>query len=158
MAYQNILVTLDGSKLSEMALQHAVHVAAPGARIHILSVIAEGPTTEVASLASAMAYPAPTEQWPYTAEQRDPHDANARQKYLREISEWLEPGGYQVTLEAQTGSVIETILAVARRGFDAIVIVTHGHSGATKAVLGSVTEAVLHQAPCPVLVVPARNL
>lgn len=158
MPYQNILVTLDGSKLSETALQHAVQIAAPDAHIHILSVISEGPTSEVASLASAMAYQVQTEQWPYTSEKRDPRDSNAREKYLREVSEWLEPGGYQVTLEAQTGNVIETILSVARRGFDAIVMATHGHTGTTKTVLGSVTEAVLQQAPCVVVVVPAKNL
>ncbi len=158
MPYQNILVTLDGSKLSETALQHAVQIAAPDARIHILSVISEGPTTEVASLTSAMAYHVQNEQWPYTSEKRDLHDAHAREKYLREVSEWLEPGGYHVTLETRAGNVIETILEVSRRGFDAIVMATHGHTGATKAVLGSVTEAVLQQAPCAVLIVPAKNL
>lgn len=158
MAYQNILVTLDGSKLSEMALQHAIQIAAPDARIHLLSIIAEGPATEVAALSSAMAYRVQGEQWPYTSERRNPHDAAARQKYLHEVTEWLEPGGYQVTLETPTGPVIDTILSVARRGFDAIVMATHGHTGATKAVLGSVTEAVTHQAPCPVLVVPVKNL
>jgi len=158
MPYQNILVALDGSKLSETALQHAVQIAASDAHIHILSVIGEGPTTEVASLSSAMAYRGPAEQWPYTNENRDPHDAHARENYLHEVTEWLEPAGYQVTLEAKTGEVIQTILSVARRGFDAIVMATHGHTGANKLVLGSVTEAVLRQAPCVVLVVPARNL
>ena len=158
MPYQNVLVTLDGSKLSETALQHAVQIAAPDAHIHILSVISEGPTTEVASLSSAMAHHVSGEQWPYTSEKRDPHEANAREKYLREVSEWLEPAGYQVTLEATTGKVIQTILSVAQHGFDAIVMATHGYTGANKAVLGSVTEAVLQQAPCVVLVVPAKNI
>jgi nucleotide-binding universal stress UspA family protein len=160
MAYRNILVTLDGSKLSEMALQHAIQVAAPDAHIHILSVIAEGPTDEVASLANARAYQVPgqSEQWPYTSEKRDVHQADARQKYLREVSEWLEPAGYQVSLETETGNVIDTIIAVAQRGFDAIVIATHGHTGANKMVLGSVAEAVLRRAPCPVVVIPANNI
>jgi nucleotide-binding universal stress UspA family protein len=160
MAYQNILVTLDGSKLSEMALQHAVQVAAPDAHIHILSVIAEGATTEVAALASAAAFRAEgqNEQWPYTSEKHDPHEANARQKYLTEVSEWLEPAGYQVTVETKIGNVIDTIISVTRRGFDAIVMVTHGHTGANKMVLGSVTEAVLQQATCPVIIVPASNI
>jgi nucleotide-binding universal stress UspA family protein len=160
MPYQNILVTLDGSKLSEMALQHAVQIAAPDAHIHILSVIAEGPTTEVASLSSATAYRVPeqSEQWPYTRQDRDLHKANARKNYLYEVSEWLEPAGYQVTTEALQGNVIETIVSVARRGFDAIVMVTHGHTGPNKMVLGSVAEAVLRQAPCPVVIVPANNI
>lgn len=39
---------------------------------------------------------------------------------------------------------------------DAIVIGTHGHGGFQRLVLGSITEKVLHKAPCPVLTVPAR--
>ncbi|MHB8629482.1 MAG: universal stress protein [Aggregatilineales bacterium] len=38
-----------------------------------------------------------------------------------------------------------------------IVMVTHGRTGIDKAVLRSVTEAVLRDAPCPVLVIPAAG-
>ena len=36
---------------------------------------------------------------------------------------------------------------------DLIVISTHGYSGVTRALVGSVTERVVREAPCPVLVV-----
>jgi universal stress protein A len=36
---------------------------------------------------------------------------------------------------------------------DLIVISTHGYSGFSRAILGSVTERVVRRAPCPVLVV-----
>lgn len=40
---------------------------------------------------------------------------------------------------------------------DLIVIGSHGRRGLTRAVLGSVAEAVMRRAPCPVLVVRAKE-
>ena len=39
---------------------------------------------------------------------------------------------------------------------DVIVIGSHGRGGITRAILGSVAEAVMRHAPCPVLVVRAK--
>jgi nucleotide-binding universal stress UspA family protein len=41
-----------------------------------------------------------------------------------------------------------------RRGVDLVVVGTHGRTGVTRALLGSVAEAVVRSAPCPVLTVP----
>jgi nucleotide-binding universal stress UspA family protein len=38
-----------------------------------------------------------------------------------------------------------------------IVVGTHGRTGVTRAILGSVAEAVVRLAPCPVLAVPAAS-
>lgn len=38
-----------------------------------------------------------------------------------------------------------------------IVIASHGRTGVTRALLGSVAEGVMRQAPCPVLVVRAQT-
>lgn len=40
---------------------------------------------------------------------------------------------------------------------DVIVIGSHGRGGATRLLVGSVAEAVMRHAPCPVLVVRARS-
>lgn len=40
---------------------------------------------------------------------------------------------------------------------DLIVIASHGRTGVTRALLGSVAEGVMRQAPCPVLVVRAQT-
>jgi nucleotide-binding universal stress UspA family protein len=39
---------------------------------------------------------------------------------------------------------------------DLIVMATHGRKGVPRVVLGSVTEAVLHATPCPILTIPPR--
>jgi len=157
MGYKNILVTLDGSKLAELALQHTLEVAAPGAQIHILSVMAEDRVGEIAALASAMgtSIALTSEQWPSLRPSADPKLLHAREDYLRQVSEWLEQVGMEVTIEVRPGNVIDTIVSVARDGFDVIIMATHGRTGLSRVALGSIAEGVLHHAPCPVLVVPA---
>ncbi len=159
MAYRRILVPLDGSKLSEQALRQAVQVAAPGAHIQIVSIMADNRTNEVNALSTAIAY-GQTEtnrQWPPINGLENPHDERARERYLREVSEWLTEAGYKVGVLVQPGSVIEMILKLAK-GYDCIVMATHGRTGTAKMVLGSVTESVLRAAPCPVLVVPPQTV
>jgi len=60
----------------------------------------------------------------------------------------------QILLEV--GSAAPTIVEVARTGnYDLIVIGTHGRSGISRLVAGSVTERVVRSATCPVLSVRA---
>ena len=45
----------------------------------------------------------------------------------------------------------EIVAAATEANADVVIIATHGRSGLKRAVLGSVADHVLHQAPCPVL-------
>jgi len=51
----------------------------------------------------------------------------------------------------------EILAEVRRLPADLIVISTHGHSGVTHLILGSVTERLVRSAPCPVLVVREKE-
>ena len=65
------------------------------------------------------------------------------------------PGAVSVTPKVVEGRVVAELLARARSWpADLIVMGTHGRGGFERWVLGSVTEKVLRQAPCPVLTVP----
>lgn len=163
MKYRKILVTLDGSKLAEAALEHVIEIARPGAQIHFLSVMAEDRVSEIAALASAIAQPVttmapPTDQWPPIDNTTDPRAINARRDYLNQASAWIAQAGFDVSIEVRPGNVVETILKVAMEGFDLIIMVTHGRTGLSKVALGSVAEGVLHKAPCAVLIIPASAL
>lgn len=56
--------------------------------------------------------------------------------------------------ELRAGHPVSTITALAKRAnADLVVMGSHGYKGLKHAVMGSVAEQVVRQAPCPVLVV-----
>ena len=68
-----------------------------------------------------------------------------------------------VQIEVRRGDVAEAVAeAAAEHGADLIVMSSHGYSGFTRWLLGSVAEKALRIAPCPVLVVrspePLRHM
>jgi nucleotide-binding universal stress UspA family protein len=68
------------------------------------------------------------------------------------------PAGTAAMQFVQKGSPgPEIVKAATQWPADLIVIGSHGRRGLTRAVLGSVAEAVMRHAPCPVLVVRART-
>jgi nucleotide-binding universal stress UspA family protein len=152
--YERILVTLDGSKLAETALQHVKQVARPGAQIHLLSIMAEDRIGEIAAFATAVAQVGTAGR-----ESRhmlpDPRAIHAREDYLRQIGTWFEQAGFEITVEVRPGHVVDMIIDVARDGFDVVILATHGRTGFSRVALGSVAEGVLHRSPCPVLIIPA---
>ena len=63
-------------------------------------------------------------------------------------------GGLRVLSAVESGSPAAQIVRYAERnGVDLIVLGTHGRTGVTRALLGSVAERVVRTAPCPVLTV-----
>ncbi len=67
--------------------------------------------------------------------------------------------GVNVETVVRVGHPEHEILATARaiQG-GTVVMATHGRTGLRRAVLGSVAEAVLRRAPCPVLTIPPTAL
>lgn len=62
--------------------------------------------------------------------------------------------GIETTTLVEPGNPVDTILdALKTRGIDLAILSTHGRSGLSRLVLGSVTEEVLRQARVPLLVV-----
>jgi nucleotide-binding universal stress UspA family protein len=159
MAYRKILVTLDGSKIAEKALDHLLEIAPRGAAITLLSVMAEDRPSEVAALSSVVSQNSKqpdTTNWPPVQQIADPHQSDAREAYLKRVTDWLAAAGYDVDTQILEGNPIEQIVDIAKRGYDIIIMVTHRRTGLSKVAIGSVTDGVLQKAPCPVVVIPAR--
>lgn len=152
MGFKHILVTLDGSDLAETALKIAVETADPDAHIHLLSVMEEDWAATLA-VAGVMGDPIPLASDPRYA--YNPRAINIQHEYLDRVAARIATPERIVTCQVEPGSVVETIINTAReRGCDLIVMATHGRTGLTRAILGSVAADVLPKAPCPVLVVP----
>jgi len=81
------------------------------------------------------------------------------QSAMREFSmtNGLE-GNSAVTYEVVQGTPYNAILTVAKDGdFDLIVMGTHGRTGISHVLLGSVAEKVVRHARCPVLTIRASG-
>ncbi len=82
-------------------------------------------------------------------------DETKRQARLHEIVAQLKADGYDTELEIHTpalGHPANIITdAATRHNADAIVLATRGHIPAIGLLASSVTQRLLHQAPCPVL-------
>lgn len=83
------------------------------------------------------------------------HDEHkAVQKHADELR---EKGVNAIALVVQ-GPTSQTILKEAEKlEADLIVVGSHGHGALYQALVGSVSEGIIRGAPCPVLVVPARE-
>ncbi len=138
-----ILVPTDFSEHSSRALGYAAALARQlGAKLVLLHVVA-GEALE--NLAKAHVPPHPV----------DLVYEDLGQQVRGQFVQHVAPG-VRKTLETETlvlpGVPFMEILRVARvRSVDLIVMATHGRTGLSHALMGSVTEKVIRKAPCPVL-------
>jgi nucleotide-binding universal stress UspA family protein len=149
-AYGRIVVPLDGSPLAERVLPHAMALAARFGSLIVLLQATTPPETLMASGAPGapegglLVDPTPIME----GEQR------AAEDYLKGLVERLERAGHAATYEHHAGAAAEVIVETARgRAADLIAMTTHGRGGLGRLVLGSVADAVVRGAPCPVLLV-----
>lgn len=143
-----ILVPLDGSALAEQALSCATMLAGglPAELVLFRAVSVPSDVKDVLDLAHL---PADAPLAPLAAEAED---------YLRQVASQLEQAGLSVRTMVRRGPAADAILdCVEQMGIPQIVMATHGYSGISRWVHGSVAERVLQLASVPVLLVRARE-
>ena len=139
-AIGRILVTLDGSELSEAVLPVVERLAGPfDFAIDLLRVVEPIPGPALAEL-------------PPSARALIGLRAAEAAGYLGKVAAALEEKGLRVRSEVREGPTVEAIQHYAREaGAGLIAMSTHGRSGLGRFFLGSVAERVLRGALVPVL-------
>lgn len=144
-----VLLATDGSSYSEMAIKKlcALFEESDNTKIRIISV-AEPVLVGTDPMGVSAAY------YEQTVEEALKSASKAVEKAESEIRQHLPWIGNDLTSAVITGPAKSAIVEEAERWkADLIIVGSHGHGFWGRALIGSVSDAVLHHAPCSVLVV-----
>ena len=154
MKIERILVPLDGSDVAKQALPHAISIAQRyDATIFLLRVV---PLHSYATLSDPMVLDGGTGATAYDYEVVRELQEEGRKtavSYLNEKQAILQKDGIAcetiISEGDEAGVIVDTAI---EKNVDAIVMTTHGRSGFSRWMMGSVAERVLREAKCPVMV------
>ena len=141
--FKNIMLPVDGSHFSELALPLAVHLARQtNARLHIVRVhVAAVPTSEA-----------------IVSENFDELVRDWERDALSAARLRAGDAGVEATTELLDGPIVEGLQRyVAAAQIDLVVMTTHGRSGIKRAVLGSVAEQCVRRTEVPILMIRPRS-
>jgi nucleotide-binding universal stress UspA family protein len=141
----NVLIATDGSDLSVHAARRGLELLGSPGSLTVLAVLSEVPGDEAGGFEGPVETPE-EQQAEWEQEQTDAH---------RAVAATLDAIGRPPSTErVEVGDPGGVICAVAREiDADVVVLGSHGRGVLKRVFLGSVSEHVLHHAPCPVLVV-----
>jgi nucleotide-binding universal stress UspA family protein len=156
--YNRLLVALDGSELADQVLPHACRMAAAfGAELVLFQVVREvQPEPDYTFLADRFVHPT----YRYTTadaleDVKQQYLLKETEQVLTRLSRELENEGIasEVVIKIGDHPADKIIDYVTQKPVDMILMSTHGRTGLSHLVYGSVAEAVLHRAPCPVFLI-----
>ncbi|MHB8841170.1 MAG: universal stress protein [Candidatus Aquicultor sp.] len=136
---ERILLAVDGSKHSELAARRAIQVAqAYNGELKVLSVV----DIPIEAYGDALGV---VEQMVEKARQM-----------TKNVEEQAKRSGIKAETFVREGDSHEKIIEMAYKlKADVVFMGSHGRTGLRRLLMGSVTEKVIGNAPCPVLVVKA---
>jgi len=138
--YRHVLVAFDGSKEAELALDHAIAMAQVyRARLALVAVVA----------------PPPLLAWQAPGGMRGLHESEQTEleAALRRAADRV-PDDMSVTTRVLDGDPARELLRAADEGdHDVLVMGSRGRGRMTAALLGSVSNRVMHDAEIPVIVI-----
>jgi nucleotide-binding universal stress UspA family protein len=144
--YRKILIPLDGSELAKKGLGEAEKLAKCfGAELILFQVVPFMPI-----------YGSPELVTPLIIDEKQ---KEAAEQYIANLCEELRKKDFKATGKVKTGQqvAVEIIDFAKEHGVDLIVMSTHGRSGITRWVLGSVALKVLTRAETPILLLRSKE-
>ena len=146
--YQKIMVPLDGSNLAECVFPH-VGALATGCRVSsILLVRVVEPFHQPSTTEFVLS--------PEEIQRVEQEMRASAENYLSQVMQRVKFNQANVKSEILNGRAAEVLADyAAQNGVDLIVIATHGRSGISRWIWGSVADRILRSSCVPVLMVRA---
>jgi nucleotide-binding universal stress UspA family protein len=144
-SFKQVIIGVDGSKDAQSAVDFILRLS---------------PTEELRMMVVSVVPPLPIETSPASAslaalleQVRRPMEENAR-KVAERTAEHIRAAGFEVTAMVAHGHIGHQIVDLAASAkADLVVVGSRGLTGTSRYLMGSVSDAVVKYAPCPVLVV-----
>jgi nucleotide-binding universal stress UspA family protein len=154
--YKKIMVPLDGSKLAECVLPH-VDGFVTGSQVEtIIFVRVIEPTPNRYSAVGSTVGPENYETVRKNVERIEEESRSSAERYLKEVISRVKQDGIKYKVDVLVGKVADRLVDyVDANEIDLVLIATHGRSGISRWVRGSIADKVLRSSRAPVLMVRA---
>jgi len=147
--YKKIIVPLDGSELSESVLDHVITIATSCQVPEVVLIRVREPLDNSVRVALDAEI----------ASELDQAYHDEADNYLKSIAKLLEQKDIAVKTEVLAGNPAKEIIEYSSNNdVDLIIMSTHGRSGVSRIVFGSVADKVIRQTEVPILLKPAGHI
>jgi nucleotide-binding universal stress UspA family protein len=146
MNYKHVIVPLDGSELAESVLPHLEAVAS-NCQITTVELVRVVPPLEMHYKA---ALPIDSKQ----EKQINQEALKEAENYLLKVKAGLNAARMEISIKVLPGEAAQQLVEyIEKSGADLLIIATHGRSGVSRWVWGSVADKLLRSSCIPVFIV-----
>lgn len=142
--YKKILVPLDGSRRAEAILPHVIEIAQNQGSILVLLTVVEPMLSTISPYSTQVSF---------DADAFDKQTETTR-AYIDNLAQDLEARGVATIQSIEHGPIVRTIIDAAKHeNVDLVAVASHGRTGMSRALYGSVAAALLYQIERPLLII-----
>jgi len=154
--YKKIMVPLDGSELAECVLPH-VDGFVTGCQVEMVIFV-----RVIEPIHYPAANPASSPQFSQTMKENakimEEEERSSAARYLKGVISRVKQGGIKYKADILVGKIADSLVDYAEANeIDLVLIATHGRSGISRWVRGSIADRVLRSSCAPVLMVRADS-